>query len=131
MENGTTEKLTVNLNVIDLGYIDLLVSEGFYSNRTDFIKTAVRNQLNTHASDTKTLLTQKNKSSELNIGIISLTKATLEKLKSNNKLIKLVVIGMLHIPKDVNIELLQETVESLKVYGVCKCDNKIKEFYSL
>src|SRR6202521_1735029 len=44
-----TEKITINLGYVDLGHIDLMVQDGFYSNRTDFIRTAIRNQLGHHA----------------------------------------------------------------------------------
>jgi Arc/MetJ-type ribon-helix-helix transcriptional regulator len=44
-----SEKITINLGYVDLGHIDLMVQDGFYSNRTDFIRTAIRNQLERHA----------------------------------------------------------------------------------
>jgi Ribbon-Helix-Helix transcriptional regulator family len=40
-----SEKITINLGFVDLGRVDLMVREGFYSNRADFIRTAIRNQL--------------------------------------------------------------------------------------
>src|SRR5450830_1744070 len=50
-----SEKITINLGFIDLGQIDLLVAEGFYGNRTDFI----RNQLSTHAEAVKQVVARK------------------------------------------------------------------------
>ena len=48
-----TEKITINMSVVDLGKVDLLVQEGFYQNRTDFIRTAIRSQLDKHQTEMK------------------------------------------------------------------------------
>lgn len=131
-EQGTTEKITINLNVVELGYIDLLVNEGYYSNRTDFIKSAVRRQLDNHGDDTKKLLKGKeDRGYELSVGIICLTKKYLEEMLKKGEKKNVIFVGLFILPQDIPIELLQQTIESIKVHGICKCSREVKEFYSL
>lgn len=131
MEKNTTEKITINLNVTDLGYIDLLVDEGFYSNRTDLIKTAIRNQLNTHSNEVKDLVERKKQvyGYGFGIGVLGLTKKRLEDAIEKNEKINMVVVGMLFIPNNVTLELMKEAIASIKVFGVTRCSKEIKEYY--
>lgn len=128
---STTEKITININVVELGYIDLLVSEGFYSNRTDFIKASIRRQLDSHAEDTKNMVDRKKSGWEVSVGIGGFTKSELEKIAKSGKRKKVIFVGLFILPKDIPMELLDQTIESIKVYGVCKCSNEVKKRYSL
>lgn len=133
MENNKTEKITINLNVMDLGYIDLLVDEGFYSNRTDLIKTAIRNQLTSHSSEVKELVQRKKETYgygfAMAIGVSNLTKKRLEEAIDKNKKLNIVVVGMLVIPSNVSLELMKEAIDSIKVYGITRCSNEIKDHF--
>ena len=129
---STTEKITVNLNVVELGYIDMLVNEGYYSNRTDFIKASIRKQLDNHSKDTSKLLERKESLGyDYTIGIGGFTKKQLEMLLEKGVKKKVIFVGLFIIPKDISLELLEQTIESIKVYGICKCPNEVKRLYSL
>ncbi len=129
----TTEKITININTVDLGYIDLLVSEGYYATRTEFIKSAIKKQIDKHENDTKQLLEQrKSYGYEFSIGVGGFSKSELEKIiKSKEKKLKIVFVGLFVLSKDITLELLEQTVESIKVYGVCRCSQEIKDKYKL
>lgn len=129
----TTEKITININTVDLGYIDLLVNEGYYATRTEFIKTAIKKQLDKHEGDTRKLIQKKEDYGyQLSVGIGGFTKAELEAiLQKNGSRLKVVFVGLFILPKDITFELLEQTVESIKVYGVCRCSQEIKEKYGL
>lgn len=129
----TTEKITININTMDLGYIDLLVSEGYYATRTEFIKSSVKKQIDSHERDTK-LLVDKSKSYgyQFSIGVGGFTKLELENIvKHDEKKLKIVFLGLFVLPKDITLELLENSVESIKVYGVCRCSKDIKDRYKL
>lgn len=129
----TTEKITININTVDLGYIDLLVNEGYYATRTEFIKTAIKKQLDKHEGDTRKLIQKKEDYGyQLSVGIGGFTKAELEAiLQKNGSRLKVVFVGLFILPKDITFELLEQTVETIKVYGVCRCSQEIKEKYGL
>ncbi len=128
---NTTEKITININTVDLGYIDLLVSEGYYATRTEFIKSAIKKQIEKHENDTKQLLEQR-KSHGFSIGVRRLSKSELENIiKFKEKKLNIVSVGLLVIPNDITLELLEQAVESIKVYGVCRCSQEIKDKYNL
>lgn len=132
MANETSEKITVNVNTMDLGYIDLLVSEGYYSTRTEFIKSAIKSQLEKHEDDKNRLLQKETQSGfELAVGIGSFTKKELEDLHARNSKKKYVFIGLCIIPSSIPFELMKETIEEIKVYGVCKGSAEVKEYYKL
>lgn len=117
-----TEKITINMNVVDLGKIDLLVEKGFYSNRTDFIKNAIRDSITVHEKDIA-------KTTDLNVytlGINYITRVQFEKAKASGSKIRIFVIGMLVIPEDVPADLVWETVESYHLYGVLRASDKVK-----
>lgn len=131
-EIATTEKITINLNVVELGYIDMLVNEGYYSNRTDFIKASIRKQLDNHSRDTGKLLEKKESLGyEYTIGIGGFTKKELEKLLEKGSKKKVIFVGVFMLSKDISLELLEQTIESIKVYGICKCSSEVKKMYSL
>src|SRR5947208_503795 len=108
---GETEKITINLGLIDLGQIDLLVHEGFYSNRTDLIRTAIRNQLNTHAEVVRQTVARK----RLVLGMHHFSRADLEAALAAGERLQIQVLGMASIASDVSVELALATIESILV----------------
>ena len=92
-----SEKITINLGYVDLGHIDLLVREGFYSNRTDFIRTAIRNQLASHADAVKQSIVRRT----LELGLRRVTRAELEALKEKGVRLHVQVVGLATIDDDV------------------------------
>ena len=118
-----TEKITINMDVVNLGQIDLLVEQGFYSNRTDFIKAAIRAQLSNHSEEIKKSISKK----VLDIGVICLDKKYLETKVEKNEVLDIKSVGMLILKDDITPELAQKSIRSLKVYGVLKANEKLKE----
>ena len=110
---GETEKLTINLGVIDLGQIDLLVQEGFYSNRTDLIRTAIRNRLALHADELKQTVARRT----LVLGLRDFTRADLEHVQASGQTLKIRVLGLARIALDVPADLARATIESVEVLG--------------
>ena len=110
---GETEKLTINLGVVDLGQIDLLVQEGFYSNRTDLIRTAIRNQLATHSEEVKSTVARRT----LVLGLQSLSRADLERARASGQMLHIQVLGLARIADDVSPELARATIASVEVLG--------------
>ena len=110
---GETEKLTLNLGVVDLGQIDLLVQEGFYSNRSDLIRTAIRNQLATHAEEVRQSVARRT----LVLGLQSLSRVDLERALAAGQRIRISVIGLARIADDVSPQLAREAIESVEVLG--------------
>jgi len=119
---GETEKITINLGVIDLGQIDLLVQEGFYSNRTDFIRTAIRNQLATHAEVVKQTVARKT----LVLGLQHYTRQDLEAVRAAGQKLQIHVLGLASIAEDVSPELAQATIDSLVVLGALHASPAVK-----
>lgn len=119
---GETEKITINLGFIDLGQIDLLVQEGFYSNRTDFIRTAIRNQLATHAEVVKQTVARKT----MVLGLQQYTRRDLEAVQAAGEKLDIHVLGLAVIANDVSPELAQATIESLVVLGALRASRAVK-----
>nr|WP_312550501.1 CopG family transcriptional regulator [Massilia sp.] len=117
-----TEKITINLGMIDLGQIDLLVSEGFYSNRTDLIRTAIRNQLNAHADVVRQTVARRS----LVLGMHHYSRADLEAAQQAGIRLQIQVLGMASIASDVSVELALATIESITVLGVLHASNTLK-----
>lgn len=118
-----SEKMTINVSVVDLGKIDLLVEEGFYSNRTDFIRTGIRNQLDKHTEEVKQTVTRKT----MVVGVVTYGRKSLEKRLAAGEKISAWVVGSLVIADDVSAELALDTFESIKVYGVLKANKAMKD----
>ncbi|MDQ3285726.1 MAG: CopG family transcriptional regulator [Actinomycetota bacterium] len=116
------EKITINMGPVDLGQIDLLVREGFYQNRTDFIRTAIRNQLNTHAETVKQTVVRK----ELVLGLQHYTRSDLEAVRAAGETLEIKVLGLASIADDVSPELALETIASLEVLGAFRASPAIK-----
>lgn len=116
-----TEKITVNLNVVDLGKVDLLVDQGLYSNRTDLIKTAIRNQIAEHSQIVDQVVTE----SAYSIGIRWFDKKELEKVLAENKKLNITQIGMLSLAEDVDSELALKTINSINIKGVFRANDDV------
>ena len=117
-----TEKITINLGVIDLGQIDLLVGEGFYSNRTDFIRTAIRNQLAAHAEVVRQTVARRT----LTLGLQHFSKADLEAACNAGKKLEIRVLGLAVIANDVSAELARKAIGSLSVLGALQASPAVK-----
>jgi Arc/MetJ-type ribon-helix-helix transcriptional regulator len=122
LKPAESEKITINLGLIDLGQIDLLVSEGFYSNRTDLIRTAIRNQLNTHADVVRQTVARKS----LVLGMHHYSRADLEAALAAGERLQIQVLGMASIASDVSVELALATIESIFVLGALHASSVIK-----
>jgi Arc/MetJ-type ribon-helix-helix transcriptional regulator len=121
-KNTDSEKITINLGPIDLGQIDLLVNEGFYANRTDLIRTAIRNQLNTHADVVKQTVARKS----LVLGMHYYSRADLEAARDAGVRLQIQVLGLATIANDVSVELALETIESIFVLGALHASSALK-----
>lgn len=110
---GETEKMTINLGVVDLGQIDLLVQEGFYSNRTDLVRTAIRNQLLVHADAVQRTVARRT----LLLGLQHLSRADLEQAQAAGQMLQVQVLGLARIADDVSPELARATIASVVVLG--------------
>jgi Arc/MetJ-type ribon-helix-helix transcriptional regulator len=108
-----SEKITINLGYVDLGHIDLMVQEGFYSNRTDFIRTAIRNQLERHADVVKQSTARKS----LDLGLRSYSREDLEAARRAGDMLHINVLGLASIGLDVTPELARATIASVVVLG--------------
>ena len=120
---GETEKLTINLGVVDLGQIDLLVQEGFYSNRTDLIRTAIRNQLAVHAEQVKRTVARRT----LMLGLQHVSRADLERARHAGQRLQIQVVGLARIAADVSPELARATIESIVVLGAFHCSPAVRK----
>lgn len=118
-----TEKITINMSVVDLGQIDLLVEEGFYSNRTDFIRAAIRHQLLRHDTELKQSIVRKT----MAVGVVNYSRKDLEKAQARGDQVSARVIGMLVIDDDVSPELAAATINTIKVFGVFQANKAVKE----
>ena len=117
-----SEKITINLGPIDLGQIDLLVHEGFYSNRTDLIRSAIRNQLATHADVLKQSIARR----MLVLGLQDLARHDLEGVRKANQRLRIQVLGLVRIANDVTPALARETIESIVVLGALHASPSVK-----
>ena len=122
LKTSDTEKITINLGLVDLGQVDLLVQEGFYSNRTDFIRTAVRNHLATHADSLRQAVSRKT----LVLGMVEYTRADLEAAKQAGQKLRIHVLGLARIAADVTPALALATIESVAVLGAFHASPAVK-----
>ncbi len=117
-----TEKITINMSPVDLGKIDLLVQEGLYTNRTDFIRTAIRNQITANDFELQQSVTRHS----FGIGIFIINRSSFEKAKLAGNKMKFSVIGVLELKDDIPPELADEVVESVWVLGTFKANAALK-----
>ncbi|WP_050525723.1 CopG family transcriptional regulator [Pseudorhodobacter aquimaris] len=117
------EKITINLGFVDLGRIDLLVQEGFYSNRSDFIRTAIRNQLDSHVDTVRTTLERHT----MELGLRDYSKADLEALRDAGEVLHVKVVGLARIASDVTPNLALQTIGSITVLGALQASADIRK----
>jgi Arc/MetJ-type ribon-helix-helix transcriptional regulator len=117
-----TEKITINLGAVDLGKIDLLVEHGHYSNRTDFIRTAIRSQLEKHTNEVQQSAVRESYA----VGALIYNTADFEKLKEKGEKVKIKLMGMLHLDQDIPADLAVQVVESIKVLGIFSASESVK-----
>jgi Arc/MetJ-type ribon-helix-helix transcriptional regulator len=108
-----SEKITINLGYVDLGHVDLMVQDGFYSNRTDFIRTAIRNQLDRHAEAVRQSVARKT----LDLGLRHYTRGDLEAARNRGEMLRINVLGLASIAQDVTPELARAAIASVQVLG--------------
>ena len=119
---GDTEKMTINIGVIDLGQIDLLVQEGFYSNRSDLIRTAIRNQLSGHADTVKQTVARRT----LAMGLQEYGAADLKRVQASGQTLHIRALGLVRIAADVSPALARATIESVSVLGAFQCSEAVR-----
>ena len=117
-----SEKITINLGYVDLGHIDLLVQEGFYSNRTDFIRTAIRNQIERHADVVRQAVTRKS----VDLGLRHFSREDLEAVLDAGQVLDIRVLGLATIAQDVTPELARAAIASLTVLGALHASTAVK-----
>src|SRR3954467_10001990 len=121
-EMDKSEKITINLGLVDLGQIDLLVDEGFYANRTDFIRTAIRRQLETRAAAIDDTVVRRT----LTLGSLHLSRKDLEELRNAGQTVELRVLGLATLADDVTPELALATIAGVDVLGAFRAPRAVK-----
>ena len=121
-KEGESEKITINLGYVDLGHVDLLVQEGFYSNRTDFIRTAIRNQLGSHGDVLKQTVARRS----MVLGLQRYTRSDLERMHAAGEQVHIQVLGLATIDDDVPPTLAVETIASISVLGALRASPAVK-----
>ena len=122
MKPPDNEKITVNLGFVDLGQIELLVQEGFYSNRTDFIRTAIRNQIERHAETVRQVVSRKS----VDLGVRNIGSAELRAAAASGQMLDIRVLGLAVIAPDVTAELALATISALNVLGALQAPDAVK-----
>jgi Arc/MetJ-type ribon-helix-helix transcriptional regulator len=117
-----SEKITINVGLVDLGQIDLLVREGFFANRTDFIRTAIRRQLESRSDAVQSTVAR----SELVVGIERYSREALEQLRESGRMVELRVLGLATIADDVSPELAVATIARVEVLGAFRAPQAVK-----
>jgi Arc/MetJ-type ribon-helix-helix transcriptional regulator len=121
-KGSDSEKVTINLGYVDLGHIDLMVQDKFYSNRTDFIRTAIRNQLDRHADVVRQSVAQKT----LDLGLRHYSRADLEAARNSGRMLHIKVLGLASIAQDVTAELARASIASVTVLGALHASAAVK-----
>ena len=117
-----SEKITINLGFVDLGQMELLVQEGFYSNRSDFIRTAIRNQIERHADTLRQIVIRKS----VELGLRHITRAELILAKEAGQMLDVRVLGLAIIAPDVDADLARNTISALSVLGTLQASDAVK-----
>nr|WP_082684644.1 CopG family transcriptional regulator [Aureimonas ureilytica] len=119
---GDSEKLTLNLGYVDLGRIDLLVREGFYANRSDVIRTAIRKHLDAHDAE----LRRSTERLTLDLGLRRFTRADLEAAKAAGEILHIRVLGLASLDDDISADLARDTIGSITVLGALQASAAVK-----
>ena len=117
-----SEKITINVGFVDLGHIDLLVEEGFYSNRSDFIRTAIRNQVLAHGDELKNSVARRS----MVLGLQRFTRQDLEKVVASGQQLHIQVLGLATIDDDVSAQLASRAIGSITVLGALRASPQVK-----
>lgn len=117
-----TEKITINMSAVDLGKIDLLVQESLYANRADFIRTAIRSQLEKHSLELQQTITRHS----YVVGVLGFNAADFERFKAKGEKVKIVAVGVLRLADDITPELAREVIESIQVRGIFQASAAVK-----
>ena len=117
-----TEKITINMPAVDLGKIDLLVQEGIFTNRTDFIRTAIRSQIDKHNFEIQQSVAR----NSFVIGVLSYSRTDLERYITKGEKVKLTIVGLLHLHNDITPDLARQAIESVQVRGIFKANDDVK-----
>ena len=117
-----SEKITINLGYVDLGQVDLLVREGFYSNRSDFIRTAIRTQLDRHTDAVKQSVARRH----LDLGLRQYSRLDLEAIRAAGETLHIQVLGLAVIASDVSADLARATIASIQVLGALQASPEVK-----
>lgn len=121
-KSGDSEKITINLGYVDLGHIDLLVQEGFYSNRTDFIRTAIRNQIDRHSEAVRQAVARQS----VDLGLRHYGRGDLEAARDAGQMLDIRVLGLATIAQDVTPDLARATIASVQVLGALHASPAVK-----
>ena len=121
-KESESEKITINLGYVDLGQVDLLVQEGFYSNRSDFIRTAIRNQLGAHGDALKQTVARRS----MVLGLQRYSRQDLESVRAAGEQLHIHVLGLATIDDDVPAQLAAQTIASIVVLGALRASPKVK-----
>jgi hypothetical protein len=124
-----TEGINVNVNVVDVGRMELLINKGLYSDTEDFINKAIIHELANHEDVIVNVIKELDSDLHFHFGNVVLNSEKLANMKFGNKKKKLYVIGRLTIEEDVSLQLIKDTIESIKVFGPCIASPNIKELY--
>ncbi|BDA85347.1 hypothetical protein Sa4125_28890 [Aureimonas sp. SA4125] len=122
IRTADSEKITLNLGFVDLGHVDLLVAEGFYSNRSDFIRTAIRNQLDRQGDTVRQTIARRG----LDLGLRNIGRRELEDLRQAGETLSVRVLGLAVIADDVTAELARATIASIEVLGALQASPSVK-----
>jgi Arc/MetJ-type ribon-helix-helix transcriptional regulator len=117
-----SEKITINLGFVDLGQIELLVQEGFYSNRSDFIRTAIRNQIERHADTVRQIVIRKS----VDLGLRRITRDELAAARAAGQMLEIRALGLVVIAADVPPELARDTISALSVLGTLQAPDAVR-----
>ncbi|AHY46636.1 Hypothetical Protein RradSPS_1353 [Rubrobacter radiotolerans] len=123
MTASDLEKITINIAPVDLGQIDLLVREGFYQNRSDFIRTAIRNQISSHAESVRQTVSRR----ELVLGLQHYSARDLERVREAGEKLEIKVVGLASLADDIDPELALDTIESITVLGTFRAPRALKD----
>lgn len=139
-EEAKMEKLTINLPPVEIGRMDILVEAGYYPSRTEFIRAAIRKALDSHQAFIDSKIDEQREeikaaeadekkycSTLFGMGVMSLSKKAFERALSQGKKVKIHVIGLLNLEKDVTPEMIEKSVDTIKVYGVLKASKEVKD----